>query len=69
MKALGTGWAAGVGFRQIEVRRAENGAPRLCLHDAAAERAGRLGVVTSHLTITHDARSAAAVAIFEGGTG
>jgi holo-[acyl-carrier protein] synthase len=66
MKALGTGWAAGVGFRQIEVERTSGGAPRLRLHDGAARRAEALGVGDSHLSITHDGRSAAAVVILEG---
>jgi holo-[acyl-carrier protein] synthase len=66
MKALGTGWAEGVGFRQIEVERAAGGAPRLRLHGAAAERAAALGVTASHLSITHDGRSAAAVVVLEG---
>jgi holo-[acyl-carrier protein] synthase len=66
MKALGTGWAAGVGFRQIEVVRRTGGAPALELHDAARERARELGARTLHLSITHDARTAAAVVILEG---
>ena len=36
MKALGTGWAAGIGFRQIEIERTPGGAPR----PAAARRSG-----------------------------
>jgi holo-[acyl-carrier protein] synthase len=66
MKALGTGWAAGVGFRQIEVVRRPGGAPALRLHGAARERAAALGVETLHLSITHDARTAAAVVVLEG---
>lgn len=66
MKALGTGWAAGVGFRQIEVVRSAAGAPTLRLHDAAAEQAARLGVEKLFLSITHDGRSAAAVVVLEG---
>jgi holo-[acyl-carrier protein] synthase len=66
MKALGTGWAAGVGFRQIEVERTAGGAPQLRLHGAAAERAAVLGVTASHLSITHDGRSAAAMVVLEG---
>ena len=66
MKALGTGWARGVGFRQIEVVRASGGAPGLRLHDAAGARAAELGVAAVHLSITHDARAAAAVVVLEG---
>ncbi len=66
MKALGTGWAQGIGFHQIEVVRRPGGAPALELHGAARERARLLGVDTLHLSITHDARAAAAVVILEG---
>ena len=66
MKALGTGWAAGIGFRQIEVERSAGGAPGLRLHGAAAARARALGVSRTHVSITHDGRSAVAVVIFEG---
>lgn len=69
MKALGSGWAQGVGFRQIEIARDESGAPRLELHDEARRRADRLGVERLHLSITHDGRTAAAVVVLErGGT-
>ncbi len=67
MKALGTGWAGGVGFRQIEVVRSPSGAPSLRLHGAAAERAVAMGVRRCHLSITHDLRTAAAMVILEGG--
>jgi len=66
LKALGTGWAAGVGFRQVEIRRTPSGAPAVELHAAAADRARQLGVRTIHLSITHDGGVAAAVAVFEG---
>ncbi len=66
MKALGTGWAAGIGFHQIEVVRNGAGAPALTLHGAARRRADAMGVSAMHLSITHDARTAAAVVILEG---
>jgi holo-[acyl-carrier protein] synthase len=66
MKALGTGWAKGVTFRQIEVVRGEGGAPALVLHGRAAELAAALGVGRLHLSITHDGRAAAAVVVLEG---
>jgi holo-[acyl-carrier protein] synthase len=52
MKALGTGHACGVLWRDVEVVR-EDGPPRLLLHGAAAERATNLHVVQALLTITH----------------
>lgn len=66
LKALGTGWAQGLGLRQVEVERLPSGAPRVILHDAAAERARRLGVKRTLITITHERTHAAAVAVLEG---
>ncbi len=65
-KALGTGWGQGVGFRQVEIIYLETGAPSYRLHGAAAEHADVLGVESFHLSITHERRHAAAVAILEG---
>jgi holo-[acyl-carrier protein] synthase len=65
LKALGTGWAAGLTFRQVEVVRDAAGAPGVRLHGEAAERARTLGVGTIHLSITHERAYAAAVAVAE----
>ena len=67
LKALGTGWAQGTAFRQVEVVRAEGGAPGVRLHDVAAARASALGVRRIHLSITHERGFAAAGAVLEGG--
>jgi holo-[acyl-carrier protein] synthase len=69
MKALGTGWAQGVAFRQIEVVRDAGGAPGLRLHGEAERRARQLGAARAHLTISHDGRSAAAVVVLEASGG
>src|ERR1044071_9181585 len=53
MKALGTGWAEGVAWRDIEVFRAETGAPALRLHGRALERLGEIGARKAHLSLTH----------------
>jgi holo-[acyl-carrier protein] synthase len=66
LKALGTGWAQGLGFRQVEVVRGDGGAPRVRLHDEAAARAAALGVARIHLSITHERGFAAAVAVLDG---
>jgi holo-[acyl-carrier protein] synthase len=66
LKALGTGWAEGVGFRDVEVVRGPGGAPGVRLHGAAAEHARRLGGDRVHLSITHERTHAAAVAVLEG---
>lgn len=65
MKLLGTGWAQGVRWRDIEVLRAPGQAPQLHLHGVAAEIARRRGIHRTHIAITHDAGIASAVAIGE----
>jgi holo-[acyl-carrier protein] synthase len=69
MKALGTGWAAGVGWHDLEVIRDRPGPPSLRLSGAAARKAAELGVRRAHLTLSHDAGVAAAVVVLEGGPG
>ena len=63
MKVLGTGWARGVRWRDIEVVRTSGQAPELVLHGVAAEIAQKKGIAKIHITITHDAGLAAAVEI------
>jgi len=65
-KALGTGWAEGVSFQQIEVVGLEGGRPMLQLTGRAAERARALGVRQMHVTLTHEQHVAAAVVVLEG---
>jgi holo-[acyl-carrier protein] synthase len=65
MKALGTGWSSGVAWRDIEVVRASGSAPTVVLHGTTARIARDRGITTIHITITHDAGIAAAVAIAE----
>ena len=52
MKALGTGYAQGVVWKDIEVIRG-GGPPRLEFHGGARRRFVRLGATSSLLTITH----------------
>lgn len=66
LKALGTGWSQGLGFRQVEVVEGEGGAPTIRLHDAAAARAATLGVHRIHISITHERHYAMAMAVAEG---
>ena len=66
-KALGgTHEARAIGWRELEVTLAWDGAPSLVLHGGAARRAVELGVTRVHLSLTHTAGSAAAVAVLEG---
>src|SRR6267378_2911381 len=66
MKALGTGWARGVRWVDIEVVREPGGKPTLKLYGAACAIADGLGVKNMALTITHTGNMALALVIFEG---
>jgi holo-[acyl-carrier protein] synthase len=65
MKALGTGWARGVRWIDIEVVREPSGKPTLSLSGAAKAIANGLGVKHIAVTITHDGNTALAQVIFE----
>ncbi len=65
MKALGTGWARGVRWVDIEVTRRPSGQPTLELHGATREHADRLGVHRASLSITHSGNTALAQVILE----
>lgn len=65
MKALGTGWAKGVRWRDIEVTRMPGGRPTIVLHGAAREHAERLGARHVSLSITHTGKFAFAEVILE----
>lgn len=65
MKVLGTGWSHGVRWRDIEVLRKPGSAPECVLHGASAVIAQSRGITRIHITITHDAGIAAAVAVAE----
>jgi holo-[acyl-carrier protein] synthase len=69
MKALGTGWSSGVRWQDIEVRRTRTGPPELVLHGATAALARERSIERIHITITHDAGLAAAVAVAESRNG
>ena len=65
-KALGTGFADGVGWSDIEVIRAINGQPSIQLHGSTAQRAKELGAKQIHLTLTHTKDTAAASVVIMG---
>ncbi len=64
-KAFGTGIGRQLGWLDMEVRHKESGEPFVLLHDGGlkllAERGGRI----VHLSLTHTANHASAVAILE----
>ncbi len=65
MKCLGSGWADGVGFTQIEVQRQAAGAVAIALHGRAAVLAQEQGIRIIHLSLSHDQDRAIAFAIAE----
>jgi holo-[acyl-carrier protein] synthase len=65
MKALGTGWARGVRWVDIEVTRLASGQPTIELHGAARQHAERMGVSRIHVSLTHSGNLAFAEVIFE----
>ena len=62
MKALGTG-VRGVGWKDIEVVRAESGAPSVKLHGRAEQRAKRLQVGEISLSMSHSREYAVAFVV------
>jgi holo-[acyl-carrier protein] synthase len=61
-KALGSG-LDGFGFRDIEITRAENGAPGLVLHGLAAQKAEAEGFSRWSISLSHSQSHATAIAI------
>lgn len=59
-KALGTGFAEGVSWKDVEVTRSPAGVPGVRLHGAAANHAERLGIRRWMISLTHTAGGAAA---------
>lgn len=66
LKALGTGSARGISFRQVEVVRRDGAAAILNLTGSAAAEARRKGVRHVHLSLSHQPGLAGAVVILEG---
>ena len=64
-KALGTGWAAGVKWKDIEVQRLTSGKPELHLYGEALSRASAMGATRFHVSLTHDQLVSCAVVVLE----
>jgi holo-[acyl-carrier protein] synthase len=65
LKALGTGAAEGLAFRDVIVESSPSGRPTIRLQGGAARLAQELGVARVLLSITHERGYAAAVAVLE----
>jgi len=66
MKAIGTGWRAGVRWKDFEVANLPSGRPTLQFHGKAQEYARKLGVKSVSLSLTHTAEYGQAFVILEG---
>ena len=58
--------ARGVGWREIEVSRDEDGRPAILLHGLAARLSEERGGLHIQISLTHSASAAGAVALVEG---
>ena len=65
MKALGTGWRGGLGWRDLEVTNLPSGRPTLAFHGRAEDIAKKMGVRNISLSLTHTADQAMALVILE----
>jgi holo-[acyl-carrier protein] synthase len=65
MKALGTGWAGGVAWREVEILPSAAGPPQLALGGVARRRFDELGATRSLVTISHTHAVAVAQVLFE----
>ena len=64
-KALGTGWAKGVSWLDVEVQRKDRHAPIMVLHGEAEKQSVRLGANRVHLSLSHSDQWAVAMVILE----
>ena len=64
-KALGTGWAAGVKWKDVEIERLPSGKPELHLYGEALRRATSGGAKRFYVSLTHDQLVSCAVVILE----
>ena len=65
MKCLGTGWAEGLSFQQIEVQRLPSGDTQLVVTGEALKRATKLKIHRWHVSLTHTDITATAFVIAE----
>jgi holo-[acyl-carrier protein] synthase len=65
MKALGTGWAEGIAWQEIEIVNNQAGAPFLKLSGRALERFTQMGATRAHVTLSHSRDTAIAQVTFE----
>ena len=69
LKALGTGWAKGIAWRDIEVVSLPSGQPRVIVHGAVKELSEQAGISGYLLSISHCRSHATAAALAVGNLG
>ena len=65
LKALQTGWRAGIAWQDVEVMSKESGAPYLILRGGVLSVFEKLGATGSHLSISHTTEHAIAQVVLE----
>ena len=68
LKAIQTGWIAGISWRDVEVSPGPMGEPLARLAGGARDRAKALGIDTIHVSIAHTEHYAVASAVADGAT-
>ncbi len=66
LKALGTGWSAGISWLDVSISILPSGEPRVTLLARAAEVARERGIKTVHISLSHCHKYAVATVIAEG---
>lgn len=65
LKALGTGWAVGIAWQDVEVVSQEAGAPAIRFHNRAHEIFLQRGATHAHLSLSHTTEHAIAQVVLE----
>jgi len=65
MKALGTGWSGGIGWKDVEVVCELSGAPSIQLHGRALQRMREIGASRVYLSLSHSGDLAVAQVVLE----
>jgi holo-[acyl-carrier protein] synthase len=65
LKALGTGWAGGIRWVDVEILRHPGAAPSVHLHGTAAQIATEMKVRSIHVSLSHSDEAAVATVMLE----
>jgi holo-[acyl-carrier protein] synthase len=65
LKALKTGWRAGITWHDVEIAAVDSGAPYLVLRGLAQELMEKLGATKAHLSMSHTTEHAIAEVVLE----